>query len=489
MDHETDVLVLGAGLAGLRAAWAALSANPTCRVLLAAPSASPAGSSFTNVNARLGLMAPRTDAERERFTARAVQLAAPGFIRPELARILADEAAARLDELAALGVPLQTDSHGERALHPGCFAHDLPCAAVLTDLPRTYELLLNALRAMGGELLAGHLAVELVTLPEHGCCGAILAPLAGGKATLVRAGAVVLALGGPAPLFEQQLAAAGAPGFSHALLQGAGAELANTGFLQLLWSERESRRFVRLAHLARPGAAVIAPDGQRVPLPEDLSALARERATHCPLAWGRADAALDHFALDHADAEGFTTLDLPDASPVQAAPMAHSGNGGAVVDEHGATSVPGLFAAGECTTVMHGANRIGGAMVAATQVFGARAGAAAAQHAAEQGIAPGKLFTDATKLCHLAATGLPPVPDRFCPILTQADLAKLLTSDQQHVDNTANTIRAAASDSVSPFDRLRSRSALTVVQNLHKFVWRVNDLPENQGCCSTTDDF
>jgi L-aspartate oxidase len=61
--------------------------------------------------------------------------------------------------------------------------------------------------------------------------------------------------------------------------------------------------------------------------------------------------------------------------------MAHAGNGGALIDEHGGTGVPGLFACGECATGMHGANRIGGAMASATQVFGKRAGEAAAEFA------------------------------------------------------------------------------------------------------------
>jgi L-aspartate oxidase len=58
--------------------------------------------------------------------------------------------------------------------------------------------------------------------------------------------------------------------------------------------------------------------------------------------------------------------------------MAHATNGGASIDMNGFTGVPGLYACGECASGMHGANRIGGAMVLATQVFGARAGKAAA---------------------------------------------------------------------------------------------------------------
>ena len=52
-----DILVLGAGLAGLRAAWAALEENPGARVAIAAPTAGPSGSSFANIHDRLGMQA------------------------------------------------------------------------------------------------------------------------------------------------------------------------------------------------------------------------------------------------------------------------------------------------------------------------------------------------------------------------------------------------------------------------------------------------
>ena len=67
------------------------------------------------------------------------------------------------------------------------------------------------------------------------------------------------------------------------------------------------------------------------------------------------------------------------------APMAHHTMGGVEVDSHGATSVPGLFAAGEVTGGLHGANRLGGNALAETMVFGVRAGRAAASWARELG--------------------------------------------------------------------------------------------------------
>lgn len=66
--------------------------------------------------------------------------------------------------------------------------------------------------------------------------------------------------------------------------------------------------------------------------------------------------------------------------PVRIAPMAHHTMGGVMIDPRGATSVPGLFAAGEVTGGLHGANRMGGNALTETVVFGKRAGEAAAVH-------------------------------------------------------------------------------------------------------------
>jgi fumarate reductase (CoM/CoB) subunit A len=71
--------------------------------------------------------------------------------------------------------------------------------------------------------------------------------------------------------------------------------------------------------------------------------------------------------------------------PVRIAPAAHHSMGGVRIDATGATSVPGLFAAGEVTGGLHGANRMGGNALSETLVFGARAGSAAAAWANRAG--------------------------------------------------------------------------------------------------------
>ena len=67
---------------------------------------------------------------------------------------------------------------------------------------------------------------------------------------------------------------------------------------------------------------------------------------------------------------------------------AHAINGGIRVDEWGQSTVPGLFAVGETIAGPHGADRLGGGMLAACNVFGARAGPRAAEYARGTGRAP-----------------------------------------------------------------------------------------------------
>jgi succinate dehydrogenase / fumarate reductase flavoprotein subunit len=70
--------------------------------------------------------------------------------------------------------------------------------------------------------------------------------------------------------------------------------------------------------------------------------------------------------------------------PMEVAPTAHYSMGGIVVDpESHATEVVGLYAAGECASGLHGANRLGGNSLAETIIFGRRAGAASAAYSQE----------------------------------------------------------------------------------------------------------
>jgi succinate dehydrogenase/fumarate reductase flavoprotein subunit len=99
--------------------------------------------------------------------------------------------------------------------------------------------------------------------------------------------------------------------------------------------------------------------------------------------------------------------------PLRVAPMAHHTMGGVAIDPHGATSVPGLFAAGEVAGGLHGANRMGGNALAETLVFGRRAGEAAATWAARGGVFPAPEGGELPRPAASAASARPTAAEVF----------------------------------------------------------------------------
>jgi L-aspartate oxidase len=391
--EEADVLVLGAGLAGMRAAWAAAQAGPGLSVALVTALDGPTGSSFANPNNMLGMQVPCGPEQEDRLVRETMTLARPGQADPRLAAILAREAWDRYRELEDLGLRFRRDGIGQLERFAGCFSPDASGAVVFTSLAQAHAAFKARILELGVRIIPGLRARGLAPGRGNGIsvAGAWLEDLSDRTPVLIRAKAVVLALGGPAPLFAFNLSRGRrhAWGDSYAIMEAAGARLINAGYLQFLWGDTATGAFWFLDELGRPGVKVQAPDGRILAVRDLLSredrdalgGLAEARRSHCPAAYGLPDAALDRFAAGLLNSQGL--LKVRDAAGAwrSVAPLAHAGNGGARVDEWGRTGVGGLSACGECASGMHGANRVGGAMVLATQVFGRRAGEEAARRA------------------------------------------------------------------------------------------------------------
>ncbi|KAF0233898.1 MAG: L-aspartate [Desulfovibrionaceae bacterium] len=396
---SADVLILGAGLAGLRAALSCLESSPGLRVLVASATGAPSGSSFANQNDALGMHVCLSDAEREAYVREVLALNLDARLSPELLALQAQEGEARLQDLIALGLNFTRDATGNLLGHSSCFSPHSRRAFVFTGLASAYACFRGRLESQGCLFAPGWLAASIAA-DQGKASGAFLVPRDGGAPLFVAAKAVIVALGGPGRLFAHSMAGPGTPGYSHGLLADAGAAMANQGFLQFMWASAPGRTFWQPAALGTGGYRLILPDGReravedllayspdmahsadetRMQYPNSLQELCSSRAGHCPFAYGLEDSALDLALASGLDDSGIVRLIQPDGAPLHLAPMAHASNGGAVIDEHGQTSVPGLLACGECATGMHGANRIGGSMVLAAQVFGHRAGLRAAR--------------------------------------------------------------------------------------------------------------
>ncbi len=393
--EHADVLVLGAGLSGLRAAVSALDQNPKLAVTVAATGRGPAGSSFANMNDALGIQVPESGAEQEDFIREAMRIAPPGHVDGNLVRIMAEEARARYRDLLDLGLsPVQATGEERKK---GCFSKGQR-AYIFNGLSSIYSAFHARFVAQGGRLLHGG-EVRKILLSASRAVGAQISSKTTGETTLVRAGAVVLCLGGPAPLFAQDMSGPGNTGYGLGLLSEAGARLDNAGFIQFMWLwsgpdvDSGPGRFISPSVMVKKGMTVHKPGGGAIRIPLDLpeensmrlDRLRRSRGGHCPAGYGLEDSVLDLLLLDNVGPDGSVRVSGPKGD-FRGRLMAHAGNGGAVINEQGRTSLPGLLACGECATGMHGANRLGGAMILATQVFGHRAGKAAAEISAACGL-------------------------------------------------------------------------------------------------------
>ncbi len=355
--HEADVLVCGCGLAGMRAALSAARAatgGPAPVVVQLGCSSGPTGSSFANENNALGILAPQTPYHAELLERRIVEIAGVAYLDRELVRTLLEEGPARVRDMEMLDITFRPERHA------ACFYPEAQVARVVDGLAAMHARFSGACDAAGVRRLDNMTVVGILrdAAQDDRVCGAVAEDAAGERHVFV-APAVVMALGGPAPLFARHVSGRAATGLGYGLMRSVGVHLGNTSFLQFMWYGGAPRRFVSVAQACGTGRCADTLDAP----------LLQARATHCPYAWHQPDNAVDHALLVCPDLLEDGQLHL----------YAHAGNGGAVVDVRARTNVSGLFACGECATGMHGANRIGGAMVLATQVFGHRAGEAAAE--------------------------------------------------------------------------------------------------------------
>ena len=205
----------------------------------------------------------------------------------------------------------------------------------------------------------------------------------------VAARATVLATGGGAALWARTTNPWGAIAAGSVLAHAAGAELADLEFCQfhptalaLPGSDHDGTLLTEA--LRGEGAALLDVAGRR--FTDELAP--RDQLTAAILDRMDADGT-DHVRLDlrAIDPARFPNVFAachqaglaPEREPVPVAPAAHYLIGGIVSDLHGRTTLPGLYAVGECAcTGVHGANRLASNSLTECFVFGARAAAAAA---------------------------------------------------------------------------------------------------------------
>ena len=384
------VLVIGAGLAGL---VAAISAAPR-KVLVLTPTSLVGASA--SAWAQGGVAAALSADDDPSLHAADTIAAGAGLTDSAMAELLAREGPDAVRWLAELGAPFDRDAEGgfSQGLEA---AHSRPrIARVKGD--QAGKAVMQAIAAAA--LAAPHIEVRedvraRALLRDAG--GRVVGALveSGGRLSRIVAPATVLAVGGLGGLYAVTTNPPLALGEGMALAAVAGATIADPEFVQFhptaidigrdpapLATEALRGEGARL--IDREGRAFMADVHPMAELaPRDVVA----RAIHNQLASG-GGAFLDaRGAIGAEFPEAFPTVFAacmaagldPRVQPIPVAPAAHYHMGGAATDADGATSLPGLYAAGECAcTGVHGANRLASNSLLEAAVFGRRAGRAAA---------------------------------------------------------------------------------------------------------------
>jgi succinate dehydrogenase / fumarate reductase flavoprotein subunit len=404
-DFDVDVLVIGCGGAGASAALLAHEAG--ARVLVATKLR--LGDANT-VGAQAGTQA--ADRPNDSPAQHYLDTMGGGHFEndPELVEVLVKDAPDAIKWLENLGVNWDKNPDGTmRELSGGGTSRRrLHSARDYTGLEEM-RVLRDELKNKKVEYLEFTAAVELILDDKGQIAGAVLLNLETGEPLIVRAGAVVLATGGIGRLHIQGFPTTnhyGATADGLVLAYRAGAKLVFIDTMQYhptgavyplpilgqLVTEKVRTLGAQLVNSA--GEQFIMSLEPRDAVTSAIIRECRERKKGLKAPNGESGVWLDSPMIDIIRGEGTIARELPamvrqfrrfnidiTREPILVYPTLHYQNGGIKIDTNGATGVPGLYAAGECSGGVHGRNRLIGNSTLELFVFGRRAGIAAAQYA------------------------------------------------------------------------------------------------------------
>jgi L-aspartate oxidase len=379
--EHSDLIVVGAGAAGLFACLMAARENARVTLISARPLAETA-----SYWAQGGLAAALAVEDSPEQHLQDTLTAGRNLVRRSAAETLVREAAARFHDLEDLGVVFDADRQGhlELALEGGHSARRvLHAGGSATGRRILRQLSASVAESDRIEVLEGRRARALLT--DSG--GRVVA-LACDDGTTLAGRAVVLATGGTAAMWSRTTNPPGSFGSGMLLARAVGARLADLEFIQFhptaVTGVPGREGFLVTEAVRGEGATLHDAAGERF-VDELQPRDAVSRAIFRKLSeTGEKAAFLDMRALDPTrfpnvvEALRDAGLD-PMTELIPVSPATHYAMGGIVTDLHGrAQGVDGLFAVGECAcTGLHGANRLASNSLTECFVFGRRAALAA----------------------------------------------------------------------------------------------------------------
>lgn len=392
----TDVLIIGGGLAGLRAANAI---EPNLSVLVVTKDELRESNSNYAQGGIAGVLDPEDCFEDH---VRDTMIAGANLCDRDVVERVIQEGPRRIEELVRWGTQFDKNE-GELALgREGGHSHERIVHALgdATGREVMRAVIDRSREAPNIDIWENAFTVDLLT-SEGRCRGAIVVGK-NERPTMVWAKEIILCTGGVGQIFRESTNPAVATGDGTSLAYRAGVELRDMEFIQfhptVLYIAGSSRSLITEA-VRGEGAHLLDSRGERfMPHYDDRGELAPRDIVSQSIVSQMNETAHPCVYLDlsHLDADRVRTrfpgiaetchkfgLDITtDRIPVR--PGAHYMIGGVTVDSQGRTSLPGLWAAGEATsTGLHGANRLASNSLLEGLVYGAHAGEAASRSAAE----------------------------------------------------------------------------------------------------------
>ncbi|MBN2334533.1 FAD-binding protein [Candidatus Bathyarchaeota archaeon] len=389
LHYTSDVLIIGTGGAGLRAAIEAQELG--AHVLLV--SKAPAGYNNCTIVAGSGYLAAVGGMTAEEHRERTISVG-KGVNDPKLVEVLTDEGGDRVLELEKYGLVVNVNHGG---IHVGALGTILGQGITLPQV--------KYLKDRGVEFVDNTI-ITLLLKTGGRVVGAVGYSGDAGQPAAFQCKSVILATGGAGALYKRTDCPLKTTGDGYSLAYHAGARLRDMEFVQ----------FFPLA-LAEPGAPPLLVDGRVIREGKIINVLGEDipqkhGVTERPYIAKSRDMLSRAMMLEIMQGGGVDGAVLVDARevvksskpgdfygmgsydfyvnrlqaherPFRVAPLTHFTMGGVVADTWGETGVKGLLAAGEVVGGVHGANRHGGNALTDVTVFGARAGARATEHAGE----------------------------------------------------------------------------------------------------------
>lgn len=398
-NRETDVLILGGGLAALSAALEAARHGASVTVATKGRwGRSGASMLATGYAAALGHTDPR---DNPTVHAEDTWRSSCGLGNRQLIGVMCDEAIPRLYELGGLGARFQ--KRGDRFLQYKGSGHTYPrtCLTVDQERPGIAEALASQLDGLDLTVFESTSALELLET-DGSVHGALCADTGNDCLMAIHAYSTILATGGLGRLYKVTSNPEGLYGIGCALALHAGATLIDMEFVQF-----QPYRLIAPVALAgltlasstfEYGATIRNADGKDILAALDAADRPRTRdavarATFLEILKGQDVQGGARLDLTHAQYDKVLQLNPAIAHLVDShrldltkeelvvSPQAHFAMGGVAIDANAQTDIPGLFAVGEVTGGLHGANRLQDNAFAELFVFGIRAGASAAARA------------------------------------------------------------------------------------------------------------